>query len=115
MTENKRAALSPEQAARLVTTTRAGKFRRGMSGEDRSWLYTLAIYTGLRRSELQSLSPESFDLECHTHPSPFPAATPRTATMQSSPFPPTSSRPCGPGWQPSPGRNRSSPKTETQP
>ncbi len=35
VTENKRAALSPEQAARLVTTTRAGKFRRGMTGEDR--------------------------------------------------------------------------------
>jgi len=63
VTENKRAALSPEQAARLVTTTRAEKFRRGMTGEDRSWLYTLAIYTGLRRSELQSLTPESFDLE----------------------------------------------------
>ncbi len=63
VTENKRAALSPEQAARLVTTTRAGKFRRGMTGEDRSWLYTLAIYTGLRRSELQSLTPESFDLD----------------------------------------------------
>ena len=62
VTENKRAALSPEQAARLVTTTQAGKSRRGMTGEDRSWLYTLAIYTGLRRSELQSLTPESFDL-----------------------------------------------------
>ena len=63
VTENKRAALSPEQAARLVTTTRTGKVRRGMTGEDRSWLYTLAIYTGLRRAELQSLTPESFDLE----------------------------------------------------
>jgi integrase len=63
VTENKRAALSPEQAARLVTTTRAGKFRRGMTGEDRSWLYALAIYTGLRRSELQSLTPGSFDLD----------------------------------------------------
>ncbi len=63
VTENKRAALSPEQAARLVTTTRTGKVRRGMTGEDRSWLYALAIYTGLRRSELQSLTPESFDLD----------------------------------------------------
>ncbi len=63
VTENKRAALSPEQAARLVTTTRAGKFRRGMTGEDRSWLYALAIYSGSRRSELQSLTPESFDLD----------------------------------------------------
>ncbi len=63
VTENKRAALTPEQAARLVTTTRTGKFRRGMTGEDRSWLYALAIYTGLRRSELQSLTPESFHLD----------------------------------------------------
>ena len=30
---------------------------------DRSWFYTLAACTGLRRLELQSLQPESFDLD----------------------------------------------------
>ena len=34
-----------------------------MTGEDRAWLYTLAMVTGLRRGELQSLTPESFYLE----------------------------------------------------
>ncbi len=63
VTERKRLPLTPEQAARLVTTTKGSKVRRGMTGEDRSWLYTLAIYTGLRRSELQSLTPESFNLD----------------------------------------------------
>jgi integrase len=34
-----------------------------MSGEDRSWLYLLALVTGLRRGELQALRPEDFDLD----------------------------------------------------
>jgi Phage integrase family len=55
--------LSPEQLALLIATTRAGKARRGMSGIDRSWYYTLAACTGLRRLELQALRPESFDLD----------------------------------------------------
>jgi integrase len=44
-------------------STRTGKPRRGMSGEDRSWLYVLALFTGLRRGELQALRPEDFDLD----------------------------------------------------
>ena len=63
VTENKRVALTPDQAARLISVTRASKTRRRLSGEDRSWLYSLALVTGLRRSELQSLTPESFDLD----------------------------------------------------
>ena len=34
-----------------------------MSGENRSWLYALAAITGLRRGELQSLTPGRFSLE----------------------------------------------------
>ena len=61
--------------------------------------------TGLRRSELQSLTPGPVATWTPLRPtSPFPAATPRIATMPSSPFPPMSFRPCGLGWQPSPGR-----------
>ena len=63
VTTSKRSALSPEQAARLVTSTRTGKVRCGMTGEDRAWLHTLAMVTGLRRGELQSLTPESFSLD----------------------------------------------------
>jgi integrase len=60
------AALTPEQAGKLISATRSGKPRRGMSGEDRSWLYALAMYTGFRRGELQALRPEFFDLDGST-------------------------------------------------
>jgi integrase len=63
VTTSKRSALSPEQATRLVASTRTGKSRCRMTGEDRAWLYTLAMVTGLRRGELQSLTPESFFLD----------------------------------------------------
>ena len=63
VTTAKRSALTPDQAVRLIATTRTGKSRCRMTGEDRAWLYTLAMLTGLRRGELQSLTPESFNLE----------------------------------------------------
>jgi integrase len=55
--------LPPELAARLIEATRSGPVRRGLSGEDRAWLYTLATVTGLRRGELQALRPECFGLD----------------------------------------------------
>jgi len=63
VTTTKRSALTPDQASRLIEATRRGPRRRGMSGEDRAWLYTMAAITGLRRGELQVLTPESFNLE----------------------------------------------------
>jgi integrase len=63
VTEAKRVALTPEQAARLISVTRSSKIRRGLHGEERAWLYLLAMISGLRRSELQSLTPESFALD----------------------------------------------------
>jgi integrase len=63
VTTSKRSALPGESTARLIETTRRGPRRRGMTGEDRAWLYTLAAITGLRRKELQSLVPESFSLD----------------------------------------------------
>lgn len=63
VTTAKRAALPPELTARLIESTRLLPRRRSMSGEDRAWLYTLAAITGLRRGELQALTPESFSLE----------------------------------------------------
>ncbi len=38
----------------------------GLTPKDRAMLYTLATYTGLRASELASLSPAAFDLEAKT-------------------------------------------------
>ena len=58
----KRSAMTSDQTIRLIATTRASKSRCRMSGEDRSWLYLLAAITGLRRGELQSLTPGSFNL-----------------------------------------------------
>jgi len=63
VTTAKRSALTPDQTGRLIETTRRGPRRRGMNGEDRSWLYALAGVTGLRRGELQSLTPSSFSLD----------------------------------------------------
>jgi site-specific recombinase XerD len=68
-----RSALSPEQAARLITATAAGRVRSRMTGGDRAMLYAVALGTGLRRSELLSLTPESFTLDANP-PTVFCAA-----------------------------------------
>jgi len=57
-----RRVLSQEEVQKLLQTTAAGGEYRGLSGEDRAWLYRLALSTGFRRGELASLTPESFDL-----------------------------------------------------
>lgn len=58
-----RRALTDEEAQRLITTTDASpRVFRGLTGHDRAVMYLLAQRTGLRRKELLSLSPSSFDL-----------------------------------------------------
>jgi integrase len=62
-----RRALTPDELRRLVHATETSlKTIRGktwmFTPTDRAMLYTLAVYTGLRVSELASLTPESFDL-----------------------------------------------------
>lgn len=61
-----RRSLTGDELAALLAATERGEVwvrdGRRMSGPDRRILYTLAAYTGLRRSELASLTPESFDL-----------------------------------------------------
>ena len=106
VTSAKRSALRHRPDGRLIETTRRGPRRRGMTGEDRAWLYTLAAITGLRRGELQSLTPESFSLEGNPAVVSLLAATPRIRTMRSSLFPPRRSHPCVPGWSPSPWTSR---------
>jgi len=57
-----RRALSDEEAQRLYAATYdSNRLVRRLSGPDRAMLYLLAQRTGLRRGELRSLTPNSFD------------------------------------------------------
>lgn len=56
-----RRGLSEEELARLLRATEAAPAFRGLAGHERSLLYLTAAYTGLRASELASLTPASFD------------------------------------------------------
>jgi integrase len=58
-----RRCLSPQDFAAVLAAARAGKALHGLSGPDRAVLYIVAARTGLRASELASLTPESFDLD----------------------------------------------------
>lgn len=58
-----RARLTREQLDHLLASTRSEPSRRNLFGIERSWLYALAAMTGLRASELASLTPKSFHLE----------------------------------------------------
>ena len=63
-----RRALSADELDRLIKATEArGETIKGkgwsLSGPDRAMLYRVAVYSGLRASELRSLTPESIDLD----------------------------------------------------
>jgi len=58
-----RRALSPEEFDSLLAAARAGEPFRGVSGPDRALLYLTPANTGLRRREMPSLAPTSFDLD----------------------------------------------------
>jgi integrase len=60
---HQRRPLMPEDFDHFIALAQAGKTYRGLAGEDRAMLYTTAIYTGFRASELASLTPASFDLD----------------------------------------------------
>ncbi|MCA9112225.1 MAG: site-specific integrase, partial [Planctomycetaceae bacterium] len=64
--------LTPAEFGRFIEGTRIAGDRYGLSGESRAMLYLTAAYTGLRASELASLTPASFDL----------AADPPTVTVE---------------------------------
>jgi integrase len=57
-----RRALSETEFAAILQAATAGPVVRRMTGPERAMLYAAAAYTGLRASELASLTPESFDL-----------------------------------------------------
>ena len=59
-----RRALAADQFAALLATTRASlRPLYGLTGPQRAALYATAAYTGLRSSELASLTPESLQLD----------------------------------------------------
>ncbi len=57
-----RRALSDQEVGSLLVAAIEGEEYLGFSGEDRQMLYLMALSTGLRASELASLSTESFSL-----------------------------------------------------
>jgi integrase len=58
-----RRALTVAELERLVSAAECGPIRRGLAGADRAMLYRIAAGTGYRSEELQSLTPEAFDLD----------------------------------------------------
>lgn len=67
-----RRALTIDEARRLLEATAQGGARYGMSGPERALVYRLAIETGLRSSELSSLTRGSFSF----------GVTPPTVTVE---------------------------------
>jgi integrase/recombinase XerD len=60
---HERRALGTDELRRLLNATRNGPERFGMLGAERAMLYELAVTTGLRASELRSLTRSSFDFD----------------------------------------------------
>ena len=58
-----RRTLSDDEFASLIAATHNGRTIRGLPGQDRAMLYITAAYTGLRASELASLTPTAFDFD----------------------------------------------------
>lgn len=58
-----RRSLSPQELGKLLEVTRGLGPMRGISGHDRMMLYLMAVRTGLRASELASLTPDDLDLD----------------------------------------------------
>jgi len=59
-------AFEPDEFQRLLEVARQGPVRYGMNGYERYLVYILAVETGLRRGELRSLTPASFDFDSRT-------------------------------------------------
>jgi integrase/recombinase XerD len=58
-----RRAFTADELIRLVSAAEQGPVRRRLIGEDRAMLYRITAGTGFRSEEMQSLTPESFDLD----------------------------------------------------
>jgi integrase len=62
-----RRPLTEEEFASLIAAAECGRLIGLLTGRDRAMLYATAAYTGLRASELASLTPDSFQLTEHPH------------------------------------------------
>ncbi len=60
---HQRRDLTADEFSALIDATFAADTRRGLTSEDRAMLYISAAYTGLRASELASLTPRCFDFD----------------------------------------------------
>jgi integrase len=58
-----RRALSLDEVRKLIATARRGPERFGMNGTERALLYQLAVTTGIRASEIRSLTWAAVDLD----------------------------------------------------
>lgn len=61
-----RRALTADQFKDLISATANGQTTKRLTADDRVWLYMVAAYSGLRASELASLTPTSFRLQGDT-------------------------------------------------
>jgi integrase len=59
----RRTAINPDALAKLFVATETRTAKTPVSGRDRAMYYRVMAYTGLRKSEAASLTPESFRLE----------------------------------------------------
>lgn len=58
-----RRPLSMDEFHRLVAAAEIGRRIQGVSGPDRAVLYIVGAYTGFRRNEIGSITPQSFNLD----------------------------------------------------
>lgn len=82
----RRRALTPSEAARLILAARGGPIVKEMTGPDRARCYELAMGTGLRASELATLTPERFDLTVDPPTATVPAAYTKNKQHASQPL-----------------------------
>jgi integrase len=84
-----RRALSEEELLSILETARDSKESfRGLSGEDRYFLYLTAMSTGFRVSELATLTPEAFALGGDLPTATVPAAYTKNKKLAVQPLPP---------------------------
>jgi integrase len=84
-----RQTLSEEQLRRLLDATRnSRRVYRGLTGIDRHALYLTACATGLRASELASISPDSFELDGDPPTATVASGSTKNGKLAVQPLPP---------------------------
>lgn len=84
-----RREIAPDELARLLDATRTSpKDIRGLTGEDRYFLYLVAFSSGFRAGELAALAPENFDLDADQATVALPAKLTKNRKAARQPLPP---------------------------